>query len=106
MQAGKLDRRIIIEQVAQTEDTFGDLVDVWTTFATVWASVIVKGGGESFTENQTAARRVVVFKIRYLAGVNERMRVSYNSLFYDILGPIKELGRLEGQEFDAEVFNP
>ena len=105
MQAGRLDRRIIIQQKTVTFDSFGDETESWTELSTVWANVIVKSGRESFNNDQEIAERTVIFRIRYLSTVTERMRISYNSVFYDIES-IKELGRREGMEISTTVNNP
>jgi len=104
MQAGQMDRRVVIESAGSTLDTFGESIETWSTFATVWASVRVNGGRESFDSDQVIAEGTTTFKIRYLSGMSERMRIVYNSANYDIQS-IKELGRKEGLEILATVNN-
>jgi SPP1 family predicted phage head-tail adaptor len=91
MQLGDLDRRIVIEQYTTTTDAYGQRVESWTTFATVWAKIMYEGGGEDFEAEQKTANRIVKFLIRY-ASVTEKMRVSYASAYYDIEN-IEEVGR-------------
>lgn len=105
MQAGRLDRRIIIQEDTPTQDTYGDETSTWSTFATVWANVKSKSGKEYFNSDQVVAERSRIFKIRYLPGVNEQMRISYDSNFYDIQ-TVSEIGRKEGMEIIATVNNP
>ena len=84
MQAGRLDRRITIQQNVPTFDTYGDEVEVWSDFSTCWANVKVNSNKESFSSDQVIAITTTSFRIRYLSAVNERMRISYNSAFYNI----------------------
>ena len=44
MQAGKLDRRVQIQQQTATQDAFGQPQQTWTTMATVWASIDIQRG--------------------------------------------------------------
>lgn len=102
MRAGELDRKIIIQSLTQTRDAYGATVDVWATFAEVWARKRDIRGDEYFAAQQVNARVDVVFLIRYLAGVTNTMRISYNNQFWDIRS-INEIGRREGLEIYAEV---
>ncbi len=85
--AGQLDRRIVIESYTATRDALGGEVQTWATHTTVWAGVIYKELQSD--ESQMAGSQVAVkkadFRIRYLSTVTEKMRVSFESEYYDIL---------------------
>ena len=100
--SGKLDRKIVIEQNTPSGDTFGGgQTDSWSTFATVWAEVIPMSATERFMSQQRYASRVSMFNIRYVSGLNSKMRIQYESKAWRILG-IKEISRLRGWEVLAE----
>lgn len=105
MQAGRLDRRIIIQQNIPTFNTFGGEVETWSVFSTVWANVKEKGGSEIFDSDQTAAVATTIFSIRFLDAVTERMRISYNGVIYDIESIIK-IGRNDRMEITTTINNP
>jgi SPP1 family predicted phage head-tail adaptor len=102
MSLAGLDRRITIESLTQTRDAYGATVDTWTTFATVWAKKRDIRGDEYFAAQQMNAKVDSVFTIRWLSGVLQTMRISYDSKYWDIRS-INELGRSEGMEIYAEV---
>ena len=88
MQAGKLNRRITIEQRSTTQDAIGQPVETWTTVATVWADVRSTNGLSFIKEAIKADADVsisrVSFRIRHRTGINAGMRVVFNTENYDI----------------------
>ena len=100
MRAGRMDKRITIQQVTETQDGYGDPADSWAAYKTVWAEVLEKRGREYFNNPETVAAAPAVFRIRYLAGVTRKMRISYDSETYDIES-IAMIGRKEGLEIIA-----
>lgn len=63
MRAGRLRHRVTIQQVTRTRDGFGQPVESWSAFATVWAAVE---------------------PLRYLASVLPSMRVLFGSRVFRI----------------------
>lgn len=100
MRAGELDRKIIIEQQASGQDSIGEPNGSWSTFATVWASVKPVRANEIYSAQQVSPDRETRFRIRYLSGVTEKMRISYDSKYWDIRG-IEEIGRRQGLDLIA-----
>lgn len=90
--AGILDRRITIEVKTLTIDSFGQEIETWRTFATVWASLGKQAGRETFEADQKVATNEATFTIRYQAGILETMRISFEGEFYDITS-IEEITR-------------
>jgi SPP1 family predicted phage head-tail adaptor len=102
MSLAGLDRRITIEVNTPTPDAYGQPVDSWGTFATIWAKKRDIRGDEYFAAQQMNAKVDSVFTIRHLSGLLNTMRISYDSKYWDIRS-INELGRNEGMEIYAEV---
>ena len=81
---GKFDRRITIQQTTDIRDEFGAGVPAWSTFATVWANAAPSGGNEKTEGQKITATGVVIFTIRYLSGVDEKMQILYQGDYYNI----------------------
>lgn len=84
MDIGKLNRRITIQQAGTTQDANGEIVAGWTTFATVWASVVDVSGREFLAAGGTQNEALTKVAIRYLAGVLPKMRIVHGSDTYNI----------------------
>jgi SPP1 family predicted phage head-tail adaptor len=82
---GKLDRRIVIQSGTETVTSNGERTESWTTFHTCWAGLDYGAGDEEYDAGQLTALNEIAFKIRYKSGVLAKMRVSYDSFYYDIL---------------------
>ncbi len=95
MRAGALDRRIKIEAHSEVQDEFGGLTTVWLPFVTVWARVAPVTGKETFLSDQVTASADTLFRIRYLIGLDTKMRIVYDGKNYNIKNII-EIGRREG----------
>lgn len=107
MQAGRMDRRIIIQQNVPTKDDIGGVDESWTIFATVWANVktLESGGqGESFGSEQVFSQDMKKFSIRYLSNITNKMRIVFDGGNFDIKFT-KEIGRREGLLITAESTN-
>lgn len=106
MRAGRMDRRITIQQSDSTRTALGDPNGSWTTLASVWAEVVPTSGREytNGAAEQRVASRVTRFRIRYLAAAaaDTQLRVLYNGQTYDIQH-IAEIGRRQGLDLVGEA---
>lgn len=93
MRAGQLRNRITIEQYTSTRDTMGGEVKTWATVATVWASKAHQTSREFFAAAKVNAEITDLFIIRYRSGITPKMRISYDSKYYDIIGADDPDGR-------------
>ena len=97
-----MDRFITIEEPTVTQDSFGGEVTTWTTFAQVWAQRVDMRAKERFNSEQIQAIETTTWRIRYLAGVQPDMRITYFGKVYEITG-LAELGRTAGLEITTEA---
>jgi len=84
MDIATLRHRITIEQVTETVNSVGEPIITWTTFAIVWASVAPLDGREFWASKQINSEVTGKIKIRYLSGINTKMRVLFGSRVFDI----------------------
>lgn len=84
MNAGRLNRRIVIQQRLATENELGERVSGWQTVATVWANVIHKSGLETVRSDVEMSLVNASIRIRYRTDINSGMRVKLGSDIYDI----------------------
>lgn len=84
LRIGRLRHRIIIQQVTETRDAAGSVIESWDTFATVWGGMDPIAGREYFAAKQTQAETTHRIRIRYLSGVLPKMRVFWDSRTFDI----------------------
>lgn len=102
MRSGDMDRKIIIQSRTLSKNASGEAEETWATFATVWAQKLDFAGKEYFAAKQVNSEVSTKFKIRWLSGLKMEMRISFDSIIYDIQS-IAELGRREGIEIMAEA---
>ena len=85
MQAGKLRHRITLQSLTETQNpSTGAITKTWADVATVWGDVRFLGGLETLKADATTAVRKCSVRIRYLAGVTEKMRVVHEGANFDI----------------------
>lgn len=93
MPSGNLDRYITIQQPSYSDSAYGDNEVVsYSTYTQCWAEKTDLAGTEDDDMAQISAQQFVKWKIRYDSGVHERMRILYDSKYYDITS-IQEIGR-------------
>lgn len=81
MQAGRLRRRVLIEQPVDTQDSFGEPITDWQDFAvSVPAAIEPLSGREFYAAQQEQSEVTTRIRIRWRKGVTELMRVSHTSI--------------------------
>lgn len=85
MQAGRLRHLVEIQNYTLTQDSAGDEIKDYAAFATLHAEIRTLRGRELYAAQQDYAEAEVRISCRYVAGVTEKMRVSHNGIYYDIL---------------------
>lgn len=100
MRAGKLDRKITIQEKIVTQTESGEPVETWSDIVEVWAQVKPNRGDERFGVMQNVGKAVVTFHMRWLSNVSVLNRVIYDEKIWDILD-VREIGRNVGLEIDC-----
>lgn len=88
IEAGKLRHRGTIQQKTETPDSYGELIETWTTLATVWCSVEPISGREFFAAQQVQAEVSARIRIRYRPGITPLMRIKVHNTTYEIVSVI------------------
>jgi SPP1 family predicted phage head-tail adaptor len=90
MKAGKLRRRLEIQQANETQGPTGEISVAWSTFADVHGSVEPLRGREFWAAKEQQAQVDTRIRIRYLEGVTPKMRVIDGTrvfLIYAVIDP-------------------
>ncbi len=83
---GELRQRIVIQTLSTAPDDQGGSTETWTTFATVWAKIEPVSSRERYYSEQIQYQRSHKITMRYLAGVTNTMRISFDSRTFQIKG--------------------
>jgi SPP1 family predicted phage head-tail adaptor len=103
MDAGRLDRRIVLKRRRTGENSLGEPLDEWSIVATVWANVVPVSDGERLRAGETLAAKLSRFTVRYstaTVALDPRDQIEHDGRIWDIHG-IKEIGRREMLEITA-----
>jgi len=95
MQAGKLDRRIVLLRATAVRDAFNNEVLTWQPLAEVWNSWRAATAREQLASQETGASVEAVFEIRWstvVSDLNPKDRLRFNGRDYDII-EATEMGR-------------
>tara|TARA_R100001163_G_scaffold26841_1_gene21833 strand:+ start:1125 stop:1451 length:327 start_codon:yes stop_codon:yes gene_type:complete len=102
MTIGELDRRVLIENVITSRNTYGELTRTYEVFRTVWAAIEWKGGTEKMDESDkiTGMTKLHVY-IRNLdmGNLNLQSRLTYDSKYYFP----KVINQIEGRTMFLEI---
>lgn len=84
--AGKLNRRVTIQQRTAGQDASGQPMLTWTDVATVWANIAGDTGLGSIraSGDLPAPVKRYSFRIRFREGLDEGMRVVYGGQNFDV----------------------
>lgn len=84
MNAGRNREVITIQARTQSQDGFGQPIDIWTDFQTLRADVMPLSGREAFLAKQVGADITTRIRTRYCPGVKAAQRVLFRDLIFDI----------------------
>lgn len=103
MQAGRLNRRGILQKPLADEDEAGQPTPGWTDVASVWADIRMKSGLEAIKAGAPVSTVQASIRIRYRAGVTAGMRVTHNMATYNIVAVMPDAARREFLDLICEV---
>jgi SPP1 family predicted phage head-tail adaptor len=84
VRAGNLDRRIVIQSATTAQDQYGEPIETWSTYATLWAERNDLRGTEFFAARQIANQIVTAFRVRWRTDIDPRMKVVDGATTFDI----------------------
>lgn len=103
MQAGRLNRRCVLQAPGTTTDALGQPIPGWTDVATVWADIRMKSGLESIKAGAPVSVVQASVRIRYRAGLHAGMRLVHNLQAYEILAVQPDIGGREYVDLVCQV---
>jgi SPP1 family predicted phage head-tail adaptor len=90
---GNLRHKITIQEKVLTSNEHGYEVEQWQDWMTVWASKSGLSGREYYAAASIQSENDVIYKIRYVQGVNSDMRIVEGTNTYDIKSVVDKDGR-------------
>jgi SPP1 family predicted phage head-tail adaptor len=88
MRAGSLRHLVSIEDYTETTDSLGGVSNTWAEFSKAYANIVPLSGNEKYVSAEKHATATHQITIRYLSGVNPKMRVVYGSRVFEIVSVI------------------
>lgn len=103
MNAGLLNRKVTIQVLGSSVDAIGQPIESWTIFATTWANIRFLNGVESVKADSEVSVSKVSIRIRYRQDITAAMRISYNSITYQIKAVLPDESKREHVDLACEV---
>ena len=102
MTIGELDRRVVIENVSTSRNSYGELERTYESFRTVWAAIEWKGGTEGVDQSEkiTGMTKLHIY-IRNLdmSNLSLQSRLTYDGKYYFP----KVINQIEGRTAFLEI---
>lgn len=102
MRLGAMRHVVKIQKQSTAQDSTGQNVLAWTTFAERRAAVQRTPGNEVFASAVRNGRVPTVFRLRYLTGVSPAMRIVMDDKVYNIISAADPSGTGEELVITAE----
>lgn len=84
MRAGQLRHRLALQSVSRNQDSYGEAIETFATYATVWGSVEPTAGKELELGDQISGEVTHKVIIRHNTSVDVKDRISFDSRVYEI----------------------
>jgi len=102
MNAGHLDRKVMIRHRVSTGNTFGDSADSYADLKPAWAKYQPMAGSERWAADGNHTVKSAKFTVYFDSTINETMQLHFDNLLWNITG-LAELGYRHLLEITAEV---
>ncbi len=103
MQAGRLNRRCVIQAPRTDQDELGQPIPGWTDVATVWGDFRTLNGLESIKADATTATTQASARIRLREDLDTTMRVIVRSSVYAIVAVLPDENGLKFVDLKLEM---
>ena len=91
--AQRLRKKITIQNVTESKDSYGQPIETWSTYAIRYADVVPSSGREYVAAQQRYAEEITLLKVRYdslTKNIVPKMRVKYGTRILNIEAAINE----------------
>jgi len=91
--ARTLRKKITIQSVTESKDSYGQPIEAWSTYAIRYADVVPTSGREYVAAQQRYAEEITLLRIRYdstTKDITPKMRVKYGTRTLNIESAINE----------------
>lgn len=85
MRAGSLRHLVTIQSYTEISNTFGEASKAWAEFSEAYANITPLKGTEKYLSKEKHATATHQVTIRYLDGVDTKMRIIYGSRTFEIV---------------------
>ena len=104
MNAGLMDELVTVQQFTTTTDSnTGEKLQSWSTYSTPWSRIQEgESGSESVDSDRREAKQTVTFTMRYDSGINPKMRIVRENIYYNIIN-IADLERRMSLKIESEL---
>ena len=85
MRAGLLRHRLTIQIPSKSQNEFGEWIESWNDWATVWGSIEPNLGKRYFEAKQANSEVQGLIRIRYRTGLLPTMQVKYGDRIFKII---------------------
>ena len=100
--AGRLDRRVLLEVYSETVNANGERTSTWDEYDWRSAEILNTSAGETVSGDRLIISTSTTFRVRYDRKVNEKYRLRYENMIYNISG-IVEVGRRRFMDLICEA---
>jgi SPP1 family predicted phage head-tail adaptor len=90
---GELNERITIQQATESRNALGEMVPTWGSFAVRWAKVEGVSAREYLAGGQMDISITHKVRMRFLAGLNQKMRILYRGRTLEIISLLEHDNR-------------
>jgi len=102
MRVGTLRHIATIEQLVKGQDAAGGKTESWVVFSKAWCAISPLSGREKYYSQEKHATATHQITIRYLAGVEPKMRIKARGRVFDIVSVINPGERDKMMQIIAE----
>jgi SPP1 family predicted phage head-tail adaptor len=103
---GRLRERVFIQHATEVRNSLGESTQSWSTCAERWASVEGLSGREVLLSGQQQTEVTHRVRLRYVAGLSTRMRLSWRGRILEIASVLEHAHRTEHELLCTEDVGP
>ncbi len=103
MRSEKYRNRIMIQQLAGTQDAAGQPIEDWVDLIPLWADIRYRKGVEAIKADAPTSIAFASIRVRYRTGLAASMRVVHGADVYDIKALLPDVAKKEYIDLVCEI---
>lgn len=84
MRVSRKNKKVTIQEITETRNSYGESIETWVKFKTVWANIAPISGKEFFNAQTISSKATLKITVNYIDGLTHKKRILHGDRIFNI----------------------